>query len=67
MTTVEPGDRVRLLRTTDQHTRLQPGTEGTVTMIDAVGTVHVDWDDGSRLGMVAAAGDRFEVIKDRSE
>lgn len=63
MTDVQPGDRVRLVRTTDQRTRLQTGTEGTVTSIDAAGTVHVDWDDGSRLGMVEAAGDRFEVIQ----
>jgi hypothetical protein len=67
VTAVKQGDRVRLVSTTDIRTRLQPGTEGTVTFIDAVGTVHVAWDDGSTLGMVHAAGDRFEVIHEGSE
>ena len=65
MTAVAKGDRVRLVRTTETRTRLQPGTEGVVISVDAVGTVHVAWDDGSTLGMVQAAGDRFEVITER--
>jgi len=64
---VRKGDRVRLIFTPDQRTRLRPGAEGTVTGVNASGTVHVDWDDGSRLGMLRAAGDRFEVIKEEEE
>jgi len=56
------GKRVRLVHCTDEHTRIQPGTEGEVRFVDSLGTVHVHWDDGSRLGMVEEAGDRFEVI-----
>lgn len=48
----KPGDRVRLVRCTDETTRLRPGTLGTVTQVDATGTVHVAWDTGSTLGMV---------------
>lgn len=59
---VRRGDRIRLVYTPDPHTRLRPGAEGTVADVDSTGTVHVDWDDGSQLGMVRAAGDRFEVI-----
>lgn len=59
----ERGDRVRLLSSPqDPYTRLKPGDEGTVSIIDALGTVHVDWDSGSNLGLVAEAGDQWEVI-----
>lgn len=36
----------------DPHTRLKPGDRGTVSFIDDTGTVFVDWDSGSRLGVV---------------
>lgn len=44
--------RIRLVSTTDPHTRSQPGAEGIVTGVDALGTLQVRWDDGSRLGLV---------------
>ena len=47
----KPGDRVVLTRTTDPHTRLQPGAMGTVHFVDDLGTVHVIWD-GQQLGLV---------------
>jgi hypothetical protein len=56
-----------LIRTTDPWTRLKPGTEGTVTLIDAMGTVHVSWDDGSRLGLVREAGDAWDDILPETE
>ena len=46
------GTRVRLLHTDDRFTGLAPNAEGVVTFIDDLGTVHVRWDDGSRLGLV---------------
>ena len=58
----QAGDRVRLIRHADPWSRLQPGTLGRVTLIDSTGTVHVRWDDGSTLGLVEDAGDRWEVI-----
>ena len=56
------GRRVRLIHCADPYTRLEPGSQGTVTLVDNVGTVHVRWDDGSTLGLVAEAGDRWEVL-----
>ena len=56
------GKRIRLIRTTDEYTDLKPGTEGTVTFVDSMGTVHVRWSTGSTLGLIEAAGDRYEVI-----
>jgi hypothetical protein len=32
--------------------QLQPGTRGRVAMSDEMGSVHVDWEDGHRLGML---------------
>lgn len=46
------GRRVRLISTTDPHTQLEPGAEGTVMFTDSVNTLHVAWDSGSRLGLV---------------
>lgn len=46
------GLRVRLVHTSDPFTRLKPGDIGTVSFIDALGTVHVNWDSGSTLGLV---------------
>lgn len=50
MTTI--GTRVALVSTTDPHTRLAAGDVGTVVHVDSMGTVHVDWDNGSNLGLV---------------
>lgn len=55
------GKRVRCIRCTDAYTRIAPGTLGTVAMVDGIGTVHVDWDDGSSLGMVPGE-DSFEEV-----
>ena len=55
------GKRVRLIHTSDQYTLLKPGNEGKVVFVDDIGTVFVDWDDGSSLGMVAGE-DRYEVL-----
>lgn len=55
------GDRVELIRCSDEWTRLAPGTQGTVRLIDSMGTVHVAWDDGSSLGMIPGE-DRFKVL-----
>jgi hypothetical protein len=58
----EVGDRVRLVFTSDEYTKLRPGEEGTVHLIDDAGTVHVHWDSGSRLGLVPGE-DSFDVIR----
>ena len=54
------GRRVRLIRCDDPHTRLQPGTRGIVKGVDGLGTVHVAWDDGSRLGLIPGV-DQWEI------
>jgi hypothetical protein len=56
------GDRVRLLSTSDPHVELPEGAEGTVDFVDAMGTVHVRFDDGTTLGLVADE-DAFELVE----
>jgi hypothetical protein len=56
------GDRVRLIRTEDEFTRLEFGDLGTVLFVDDLGTIHVKWDAGSTLGMVPESGDRIERV-----
>ncbi len=46
-----PGTRVELIRMNDAYSRLSPGDKGTVTAVDDIGTIHVDWDCGSGLGI----------------
>jgi hypothetical protein len=58
------GDRVELISTDDPYTRLRPGARGTVGHVDDLGTVHVNWDDGSRLGLVEERGDRWRVVEE---
>ena len=46
------GCRVELVRMNDPYTKLKPGDRGTVAMVDSIGTVFVNWDCGSGLGIV---------------
>lgn len=45
------GTRVVLVKMDDPHTKLAPGEKGTVTGVDDIGTIHVNWDSGSSLGV----------------
>lgn len=45
-----PGTRVEIIRMNDPYGKLRPGDQGTVTFVDDIGTVFVNWDRGSSLG-----------------
>ena len=51
------GTRVELISMNDPFTKLKPGDRGTVSMVDSIGTIFVDWDCGSGLGV--AYGEDF--------
>lgn len=70
MSAYAKGDRVCFLGfgEPDPYSRLRIGAEGTVATVDDLGTVHVDWDDGGRLGMVVVPlpgqrPDRIELVR----
>lgn len=53
------GSRVQLIRMDGKY--LPIGSEGTVTGVDDIGTIHVRWDCGSSLGVVYPE-DKCEII-----
>lgn len=55
------GKRVRLVYCSDSYSPPPPGTEGVVSSVDDTGTVFVEWENGSRLGLLPGV-DRWEVI-----
>ena len=55
------GTRVRLIAMDDRQAPPK-GTEGTVQFVDDAGTIHVQWDTGSSLGLIPGT-DEWEVIK----
>lgn len=55
------GCRVKLIRCSDQYTTLPTGSMGTLRLIDDAGTWFVDWDSGSKLGLIPGE-DRWEVL-----
>jgi Domain of unknown function (DUF4314) len=64
---VTKGDRVELVHSNDPYTRLKPGERGTVSLVDSLGTVHVRWDSGSNLGLVAEDGDAWLVLAEMAK
>ena len=58
------GTRVELVHMDDPYNRkLVPGCKGTVRWVDDMGTIHVDWDCASGLG-IAYGEDSCRKIKE---
>ncbi|MCZ4099827.1 DUF4314 domain-containing protein [Streptomyces sp. H39-C1] len=56
--TYKRGDRIALIHTTDPHTDLTEGDEGTVHRYDPnLAQLYVTWDSGSTLSMLLDDGD----------
>ena len=47
------GKQIELVYTDDQYTNLKPGDTGIINFIDDFGTLHVNWDNGSSLGLIS--------------
>jgi hypothetical protein len=61
------GCRVELVHMEDPYNKkLRPGCRGTVRIVDDIGTIHVDWDCGSSLG-VAYGEDSCKRVYDDGE
>ena len=56
-----PGTRLILHEMKDDPMPVEPGTKGTVTHVDAIGTIHCEFDNGRCLG-VCPEVDIFEKI-----
>jgi len=61
MDTKLTGKRVRLISMDDPYTKLKTGDEGTITFVDGIGQIHVDWDNGSSLALIPDE-DRYVLL-----
>lgn len=58
------GTEIELISMNDFQT-IPSGTHGIVDFVDDIGTIFVNWDNGSTLGLVIGE-DRFKVIEKES-
>jgi len=63
-----PGDRVELTAVSDDYARLAltAGDAGTVEFTDSLGTVHIRWDSGARIGITAESAGLIRKFGDSS-
>ena len=55
------GTRIELIEMGDDPRPIPSGTKGTVRVVDDMGTVHCDFDNGRRLGLIPGV-DSFQKI-----
>ena len=60
-----PGTRIQLDFMRDDPRPIPPGTKGTVRHVDDMATVHCDFDNGRRLGLIPGE-DSFHIINERN-
>ena len=60
-----PGTRIELDYMGDDPRPIASGTRGTVRVVDDMGTVHCDFDNGRRLGLIPGE-DAFHAVQVRS-
>lgn len=63
---MKEGTRIELIEMTDPYAPVEPGTRGTVAVVDDLGTVFVDWDNGRSLGRVPGE-DSWRVLAEKEE
>ena len=55
------GTRLEVILMED-HQPVPPGTQGSVRVVDDVGTIHMRWDNGSTLGLIPGE-DQFKIVE----
>ena len=60
-----PGTKIQLEHMGNDPRPIAPGTRGTVRIVDDIGTVHCDFDNGRRLGLIPGE-DSFHTITERT-
>ena len=57
------GTRIKLINMEDSQS-VPRGAKGTIDFVDDIGTIFVNWDNGSSLGLIYGV-DNFEIIYDK--
>ena len=57
------GTRVRLFSMTGEP-QMQEGLAGTVRFVDDIGSIHVNWENGSTLALIPDEDD-FEIVREQ--
>jgi hypothetical protein len=55
------GKRIKLIAMNEEPNPVEPNTMGTIRLIDGIGQIHVDWDNGRSLAVVPEI-DEYEII-----
>lgn len=55
------GTRIRMDHMDDPYSPIPPGTQGTVDSVDALGQIHMKWDNGRTLAIVPGV-DHFTTL-----
>lgn len=58
------GDRIKLIYINDPYTHLAYGDKGTITDIDDIGQIHMNWDCGSSLALNYEEDEFITIIKE---
>lgn len=53
--------RVEIIKMLDSFSPVPNGTRGTITRVDDIGQIHVNWDNGSTLALIPGI-DEFNII-----
>jgi hypothetical protein len=56
------GLRVELVSMEDPYTNLKPGDLGTIEFVDDIGTIFINWDNGSSL-VVILGEDAIKILR----
>ena len=59
------GTRIKLLSMGDDPRPIPPGTKGTIKIIDDMATVHCNFDNGRRMGLIPGE-DCFHIVRQQS-
>ena len=56
------GTRVMLIRMSDPYTNLRQGDRGTVSFVDDIGSIHVNWDSGGNLAVLFSEDYAVKIV-----
>ena len=61
------GTRVMLIRMRDPYTNLRQGDLGTVSFVDDIGSIHVNWDSGGNLAVLFSEDQCMKIEENELE